>query len=299
MAIARRSAGGVDFELELERDHLLPGRLVGGVARLNFRKNMRIRGGYVTLIGREWWQYERSDTDSQGHSRTETVTRREDLPRVPVQLLGEAQFSAGETRELRFELPVPGLGPPTVDATVCGVSWEIEVKLDVPGFDPALMAPVTIAQPTALLRAGVVRVAQYALWNEADASASGISARIALDPVPLCIGSEFRGVMTIDTPQRMKLQEVRLELRVRAEATVNSGKSEERSLWVGRLAGAGEFGAGSQTIEFAGQLPWTWLPTARLPHGQTQATFRVVLARARARDPNLVRDVAVCSTTEL
>ena len=42
-----------------------------------------------------------------------------------------------------------------------------------------------------------------------------------------------------------------------------------------------------------------WLPTSRLPHGKADAQFHVILAKAWAQDTHLVRDIAICSTTEL
>jgi hypothetical protein len=297
--VAQRSEGGVDLELELERDDLLPGRLVPGKLRLAFRDEREIRGAYATLIGTEHWQYTERSTDSQGHTHTRTVTAREELPRVPVRLSGPATFATGQRVELPFELPVPALGPPTVEATVAGVSWELEVKLDVPMFDPGVVMPVRVLQPSTLLRAGVVDVGQFGLWELADAEADGARATIALEPMPLCVGAPFKGRITIDTDDVLDLQEVRVELGVRVEATVGSGLEETCTLWVGRVAGPGSFGGTPRTIEFEGTLPSTFLPTARLPHGRVDATFRVVLAKACAVDPNLVRDVAICSTTEI
>jgi hypothetical protein len=182
---------------------------------------------------------------------------------------------------------------------VCGVEWELEVKLDVPGFDPAVVMPVVVLQPTALLRAGVVNVGQYALWPVADGASDGIAATIGLDPVPLCIGAPFSGRIDLDLPERLSLQEVRLELRVHARATEPSGKEEEITLWSGRVGEQGELGGRVETIEFSDAVPERWLPSTRLRHGRTDGSFRVVLARAWARDPNLVRDVAICSTLEL
>src|SRR5690606_3277050 len=97
----------------------------------------------------------------------------------------------------------------------------------------------------------------------------------------------------------MQLQEIRLELRVNARATVSNGKDEEITVWTGRIAGPGHYGPEERVIEFSGTLPPVDLPTARLPHGETAAQLHVVLAQAFAVDPHLVRDVALCSTTEL
>lgn len=297
--IVRNSGGGVDLELELERTDLLPGRLAAAVLRISSRNDREIRAAYATLVGTEHWQFHRTERDANGTMQTRTVTDHEELPRIPVQLLGPTTLAAGERRVLPFELPVPALGPPSVEATVGGTAWELEVKVDVPGFDPGLAVPIVVHQPTALLRAGVVGVGQFALWESADAEADGYRAAIELDPVPVPIGGGFSGRVTIEAPAAIDLQEIRAEFRVQVKATVPSGLTEEITLWAGRIAGRGPLAAGTTRLEFSAQLPPRSLPTARLPHGETDATFRLILARAWAPDHHLVRDVALATTTEV
>ena len=195
-------------------------------------------------------------------------------------------------------MPVPGLGPPSFEATELAVTWEVRVNLDVSGFDPILVLPVRVHQPTALLRAGVIRVAEFALYPEADASTEGFAGSVWLDPSPLCVGAPFTGRLTLEAAPARKVQEVRIELRVRAESTVSGGRNESITLWTGRVAGPGAFG-GAQVLEFAGTLPETWVPTLETEHGRSSAQVHVIIATAWARDPHLVRDVAVCTTTEL
>jgi hypothetical protein len=217
-----------------------------------------------------------------------------------VQLLPPSDLRAGETRDMVFEVPVPPLGPASLEATVSRLSWELEAKLDVPsGFDSAISVPVRVLQPTALLRAGVVRVREFALYPTADSATDGAKASLGLDPMPLCVGGPFIGRLTVETEGPLKLQEIRLELRVHVKATVNSGLEEDITAWVASLGGEGELPAGSHAYDFEGELPFRDLPTIELPHGRTDAAFHVILARPMARDPHLVRDVAICSTTEI
>ncbi len=297
--VARNSGGGVQLELELQRGDLLPGRLVPGVLRVLSGSPCEIRGAFVTLVGTEHWKHEVTERDAKGNMRTRIVREERELPRVPVQVLGPVALGRDERRELPFEIPVPGLGPASVAADVCGVEWTLEAKLDVPGFDPGVAMPVTIHQPTALLRAGVVPVGQFALWPSADAGADGIRASISVDPVPLDLGGPFRGRLVLETDGPYEVQEVRVELRVHAEATVSSGLREEITIWTAQVLGAGRLSPGVHDIEFAGDLPAVALPTAALPHGRTNARLHVIIARARARDPHLVRDVALATTTEV
>ena len=293
-----RSDGGIDFRLDLDTDRLLPGRLATGTVHVAFGHAIEVRGIVASLIGTETWQYDKTTTDANGQMHTSTETQRKELQRLPVMLAGPTSYAAGDTRDFKLELPVPPLGPATFEATVSRMDWRVEVKLDVPGMDPDISADVVVLQPTALLRAGVIDLAEFALYGSADAAGGDAQATIALDPVPLCIGQPFRGSVTI-AAGRQKLQEVRLELRSKVKATVASGKSEQVTLWTGHVSGEGEFGGGSVTIPFEGLLASAWLPTSLLPHGRADAQFHVILAKAWSQDTHLVRDVAICSTTEL
>ena len=314
--------GGFTLTLQLDRADLLPDRLVGGIVRLIASDAGQIRGARVTLVGTETWRYDQTTTDANGHAHTQTRTATEDFPHVPVAILGPTTFAAGEVRDVPFQLPVPSLGPPTFDGAEVRVDWEVRLSVDVPGFDPALTMPVRVLQPTALLRAGVLDVAEFALYPEAAVEADGLRGTITLDPVPLCVGAPFSGHLTLTAGEARTVQEVRLEIRVEVKATVSGGRSETITAWSGVLAGAGSFGGatggggarvdggaaggggagvvgGAFTIGFRGTLPDRPLPTIRTPHGRADAKVHVVVAEPLARDPHLVRDVAICSTTEV
>ena len=296
---ARISAGSPPLRLELDRADLLPGRLVHGVLRVGGLGALDFREARITLVGVETWRYDQTTADAQGHTQTQTHTAHEDLPHVPVAVLGPTSIAPGEVREVPFQVPVPELGPPTFDGRELRVDWELRANLDVPGFDPKISLPVVLLQPTALLRAGVIDLAQFALWPDAAVEADGIRGSISLEPVPLCIGTGFHGRLSLDAAEARNVQEVRLELRVHARATVGGGREETITLWAGRLAGESRFGGGAQELDFSGELPERWLPTIQTRHGLAEAQLHVVIATAWARDPHLVRDVAIASTTEL
>lgn len=202
--MARTTSGGFDLELRLERGDLLPGRLVDGSLLVTSRGNDDIRGARVTLIGTERWRYDRITTDSKGHTQTETVTADDDLPSVPVRVSGATAFRAGETREIPFQVPVPALGPPTFDATEFGVSWQLRANLDIGGVDPAIATGVQILQPTALLRAGVLQVAEFALHPEADAADDGFAGSSGSIRCPSVSGLRSRAGSRLARPHRVR-----------------------------------------------------------------------------------------------
>ncbi|MEP6638499.1 MAG: hypothetical protein ABJC39_04050 [Chloroflexota bacterium] len=297
--VVTNRGGGFELRLELATDRVLPGRLVDGLLRVASKDGGEIRGARVTLHGTETYRYDVTTMDSRGMSRTETRTGESSLPSVPITLSGPLALARGETRDFPFQVPVPGLGPATFEGTELRVDWTLEANLDVRGFDPAVAMPIILLQPTALLRAGVVTVAEFALYPAAEGEADGIRGSISLDPSPLCVGAPFRGRLDLEMGAPRKVQEVRLELRVQAKVTISGGREETTTLWTGRLAGEGEFGGGSQAFPFASELPEQWLPTIETEHGRADAQFHVIIATAWARDPHLVRDVAICSTTVL
>lgn len=296
---ARSSGGGFDLELGLDQADLLPGRLVDGRARITARGGGEIRGARVALAGVETYRFDRTETDSNGHPQTRTYTKTEDLPLVPIAVLGPTSFGPGETREIPFQLPVPSLGPPSFDATEVKVEWELRMSLDVPLFDPSVVLPVRVLQPTALLRAGVIDVAQFALFPEAAVADDELTGALWLDPMPLVVGAPFQARLTLAQGSARDVQEVRAELRVQAKCTVSGGREETIVLWAGRLAGEGSFGGTAATVTFEGTVPDRAIPTMRTEHGRADATFHIVIAVAWARDPHLVRDVAIASTAEL
>jgi hypothetical protein len=296
--VAGAESHGIRWELRLAADALLPGTTADGHVALTAGDATSGRGVVAALVATEQWRFRETYTDGQGHVQTRTVTRTAELQRLPVALAEAISLGAGERREFDLHVPVPPLGPATLEANVSRLTWALEVKLDRRGaFDSAISTPIRVLQPTALLRAGVVDVGQFALYEAADSAAGQARAHLEIKPMPICIGAPMDGSLTIETDRQLDLQEVRLELRVKVKATVSSGEQEELTIWTGRLEGPGRFGGAARTIAFHADVPAIYLPTIELPHGRTDATCHVILARKLARDTHLVRDVAVCSTT--
>ena len=292
------SSHGVDWRLELDRDVLLPGRLVAGRVRATSRRGFDARSLVVALRADEHWKHEVTTTDAQGRTSTRVVTERESLLVEPVAVDGAVHLAAGEERSWAFELPVPPLGPATLEADVAGLDWTVEAKLERPGdFDSTIEAPVRVVQPVALLRSGAVPVGQFALYESADVARDSVTGTVSLDPVPLCAGAPFGASIALHAGGSRRLQEVRAEIRVNVEATVASGLDETIVAWSGSLPIL-EL-AGDRSLSLTGTLSGQALPTIELPHGRASATFHVILAQAWAADTHLVRDVAIATTLEL
>jgi len=289
----------VAFHVELDRSLLLPGRLVSGRLVLRAEHDVEARGVLVGLVAEEHWRHTVTERDASGRTTSRVVTSTLELLREPVQVNGPLRLVAGETWQATFEQPVPPMGPATLVAQDAGLDWTFEAKVDIEGgLDARLERSVVVAQPTALLRAGAVQVAEFALYESVDVAADGIIGSIKLQPMPLACGEPFSGRIELSLPGPTKLQEVRAELRVSVEATVSQGESETIPAWLGILAPAGTY-EGKIGLDIHGAVGTTPLPTIELPHGKAAATFHVILARAWAQDTHFVRDVAIATTTEL
>jgi hypothetical protein len=292
------SSHGVDWRLELERDVLLPGRLVAGRIEVTSHGTFDARALVVALRAEEHWKHRVTTTDSEGRTTSHVETERQTLLTEPVEVEGAVHLAPGEHRTWDFELPVPPLGPATLEADVAGLDWTVEAKLERPGeFDSSIGGPVRVVQPVALLRAGAVPVGQFALYDAADVEADGITGSVTIEPVPLCAGEPFTAAVSLQAGGSHRLQEVRAEVRVKVEATVANGLDETIMAWSGSLPIV-EL-AGDRSIPLSGALSPQALPTIELPHGRASATFHVILATAWASDPHLVRDVAIATTLEL
>ena len=290
---------GVTWQVALDTDRLLPGRLTAGTITITSDDPVDARGLIAALVAVEHWQHDETTTDGQGNTTTRTVTSRDELLREPVLVSGPLQLAGGEARTFPIQMPVPPLGPASLEATVAGLTWTFEAKLDQPGRpDSRIEAPVRVVQPLALLRAGVVHVGEFALYPEADAGHDDLTAAIKLDPLPLCSGAPFRGEVILRSAEARKLQEIRAEIRVAIEATVSSGKKQTMTPWAAVLVPALEF-QGERVLQFQGALDGAALPTIELPHGKAAAAFHLILATAWARDPHLVRDVTIATTLDL
>jgi hypothetical protein len=293
------SSHGVGWRVALDTDRLMPGRLTAGTVTVTAEDAFDARALVVALVAVEHWQHDETTTDAQGDTSTRTVTSDDQLVREPVGLSGPLRLAPGETRAYPFQMPVPPLGPASLDATVAGLTWTFEAKLDRPGWpDSRIEVPVRVVQPVALLRAGVVHVGEFALYPEADAGKDDLTAAITLDPVPLCSGAPFRGSVILRSTAARRLQEIRAEIRVQVDATVAHGKHETITPWAAVLVPEAEV-HGERTIPFEGALADAPLPTIELPHGTASAAFHLILATAWARDPHLVRDVTIATTLEL
>jgi hypothetical protein len=292
---------GVDWHLELDRALLLPERLVGGRLRISSDHAVEARALVVALRAEEHWRHRETTSDGRGHTTTRVVTSTADAARVPIQVSGPLRLEAGQPFERAFELPVPPLGPASLEADDVGLDWTIEAKLDIDdSFDSRIERPVAVAQPTALLHAGVVRLGEFALYDSVDLGGGDIAGSIQMRPAPLVCGEPFTGTATVRASGSIRLQEIRAELRVTVKATVSGGEEEEITAWAGQISPAIELSdRGTQTFALVGTLPARLLPTIELPHGRTDATFRLILAKALATDIHLVRDVAIATTAEL
>jgi hypothetical protein len=293
------------WKLEVDPPVLLPGRAASFLVQFTPSRDLRARGVSAVLRCVERYRYDTTETtagpDGTGQTRSVTHTDHHEIHRLDFPLAGQLAMPAGQQQTWHFEVEVPGLGPATFEGEELRCDWTLEAKVDLPmRFDERLERRVLVAQPTALLKAGVVDTGQYGLFEEAPTNLDAFPAQIRLEPVPICLGEPFAGSFTVETAEPIEVQEVRLELRVHAQVNVSGGHREEIAVQFGRMeADGGRFGGPFAVHRFNADPVDAWLPSIDLPHGSARAVFHVILARAWAPDIHYVRDVALATTRAL
>lgn len=293
------------WQLEVDPPVLLPGRPAAISLRFTPDRDLEARGVSAVLRCVERYRYDTTETSAgpNGTTQTRRVTHTDhhEIHRLEFALAGLSQLAAGQPQEWRMEVEVPGLGPATFEGEELRCDWTLEAKVDLPmRLDERLERTVRVAQPMALLKAGVVATGQYGLFEEAPTNVDAYPAQVRLEPVPLCLGEPFSGSFTVETAEPIEVQEVRLELRVHAQVTVSGGHEEEIMVQRGRLeADGGRFGGPFEVHRFQADAVNAWLPSIDLPHGRARGVFHVILARAWAPDIHYVRDVALATTRAL
>ncbi len=287
--------------VEVEPAVLLPSRPVSCSIRYRPDSSFEARAVRACLRAVETYQYRH--TQRTGETTT-TVTRtdHDEVVRAEVQLAGPMAFRAGEEVAWQATWELEHLAPPTFEGSdVLRCDWTLEITVDRPwAGDENCVVPLRVAQPTALLRAGVVATGQYGLFEDAPVNIDANPAQILLDPVPLSVAHPFTGELRLQTPEAIEVQEVRLELRVHTECTERGGLTDELLIASGRLdIPTGAFGGPFAVHPFSASAPGVWTPSVDLRHGTARAQFHVILARALARDIHYVRDVALASAVEL
>ena len=293
------------WQLSVEPDPLLPGRPAHLTLRFTPESDLDARGASAVLRCVETYRYDTTEmttgADGRTTSRTVTKTGHEEIHRIDYELQGPGLMAAGQPRQWGLDLEAPGLGPASFEGEELRCDWTLEAKVDLAmTTDERLKTLLHVAQPTALLRAGVVDTGQYGLFDEAPTNVDAFPAQIRLEPMPLCLLEPFSGSFTVETGEPIEVQEVRLELRVKVQVTSAGGREEEILVQKGRLeADGGRFGGPFAVHRFSADAAGAWLPAVDLPHGTARGAFHVILARAWERDIHYVRDVALATTRQL
>ena len=226
------------WQLSVEPDPLLPGRPAHLTLRFTPESDLEARGASAVLRCVETYRYDTTETstgaDGRTTSRTVTKTGHQEIHRIDYELQGPGRMAAGQPLQWGLDLEAPGLGPATFEGEELRCDWILEAKVDLPmKQDERLETSVHMAQPTALLNAGVVATGQYGLFEEAPTNVDAFPAQVRLEPVPLCLLEPFAGSFTVETDEPIEVQEVRLELRVKVHGHVSrrTGRGDPGAAW--------------------------------------------------------------------
>ena len=195
----------------VDRTVLQPGDAVTAKVWISGQPDERVQAARVELACKNRFRKHERDYDSDGHSRTRTVTREETIVAVwqplPPAADGPVQFG-----EHTVTLQVPPDAPPTVyEPAGFGkvVTWEVRAILD------RRMA----LDPDATIEVQVHSLAnQYAHWAQSPPAPKSQEVVMGLDQLSSRVvrpGEQITGVLHVDPRESAKARSVRVQLERR------------------------------------------------------------------------------------
>ena len=233
----------------VERTAFHPGEFVNVKVMVSGTPDTRVQGARVELAVKNRYREQERDYDSDGHSRTRTVTR-ENTTVVVWQPLPGAPDGPVAFGEHTFSLQLPPDAPPSVfepDGFGDVVTWEVRAILD------RRMA----MDPDATIKFHVASFPnQYAHWASSPPVAKSSEVPMGLDQLSTRVlrpGEQVTGVLTVHPQESAKGRTVRVQFERRRTDTPDNMKFTETATQV-ELARDVKLEAG-QPLQFPFQIP--------------------------------------------
>ena len=226
---------------------------------VNFDRPTKVRCIHATFIGREKADanYTETKRDSDGKRRTVTKTATEYVEIVNEQFLlmgeepggffgnvsdsfrtmfgsGSAQLIEPGVHKFAIDVMVPEGAPPTMKGKNCEVTYEVHVSVDIPiKFDWRSSKSVLVARLPVdfsdTLPLHVILPADDEGRSFFDKMfGKDVTLNLAVDRDHICVGEGASAMLTVDTPEPLKLKKIECAL-VGREKTHARGHSDSAS----------------------------------------------------------------------
>ncbi len=247
----------MNIEILSEQTQLIRGAAIEVRIRIRFDKPTRVRGIRAEFYGAEKTKadYTVTTTDSKGKTRTETRTAIQHVDIVCEKFLlhGEERkgffsrigdsvatlFGGGSHevmgpggKEFVPRLTVPEDAPHSFKGKKCEVFYRLSVDVDLPikmdkseskDFD---VAPVATVNDSAPVISVFPDESGRSIWDKTFGR--DVKLNLAIDRGTLCAGEKARAMLTIESPEPLKIDEMAISL-VGLESTVADGHNDTGS----------------------------------------------------------------------
>lgn len=309
------------IEIRSNQDFLSPGEKTPIKVLVRFDKPTKVRGIHALFHGAERTEatYTVTTTDSKGRSKTETRTAVEhvDIVKKEFLLQGEerkgffsrlgdsmATWVGGGTHELieageheyDLAIEIPDHAPASFKGKKCSVFYRLKVSVDLPiKFDWSQSRDFEVApkriefQDTSPVHVVFPDASGRSFWDKTFGK--DVKLNVAVDRDTLTVGEKALAMLTVDSPEPLKVDKMEISLVGRESTKANGhadGHSHKHSLGqidspsvissesvhefeiiVPKLDGphtqSGENFSIDWTVEVRLHIPWAKDPTIRVP----------------------------------
>jgi len=209
----------VDVSLDVDGKSYYPGETIKTGIHILSQDKFKVRSGSVELIcTEEYWKMV-----SDGKSTRAQKYKRK-LFRLKEQFLTSTEFSSGMALHERKSLTLPVDIPPTISGKTVNISWQLDVKLDVPKMrDIHKKHTLTVLPIAEAIPIGAK--SDIIAPNRITTSSREGDLTLTLDSEYGAAGEMLLGSFEAEIKKDIDVEGVRVELEVKEKAGVKSSKT--------------------------------------------------------------------------
>jgi len=209
----------VIISTDLNSESFYPGEPVNTRIFISSQDKTKVRAGTVNLICTEvYWKL----VSDGKHTRNQKT--KGDLYRIEEEFLTPTELFPGTEISVQKSIILPADSPPTISGRVVNLSWQLDVKLDIPKTRDIhekraiIVRPITMATP-------VTEDGEFARSNRITKSNDEGDLALILDSDYGIAGKTLSGRFEVMPKQDISVDGVRVELEMNESAGTKSSKT--------------------------------------------------------------------------
>lgn len=265
-----------DVTLDISGEPFYPGGTINVGIFISSQDRFTVRSGTVELVCTEvYWK-----VVSDGKSTRKQKFKRK-LFKLKEEFLTNTEFSSGMALNETASVTLPSNVAPTVIGKTVNISWQLDVKLDVPKMrDIHEKRAITVLPMATAIP--VSEESGFAPSNRVTNSSDEGDLTLTLDSGYASAGDTLRGSFEAVIQKDVSVEGIRVELEVKEKA---GAKSSSTTVDLVQLEQKSSLAAGAyKQWKFTLKLPDTPLPTFHTSDSSVQWRVKGILNKRRKKD---------------